>query len=242
VARPTVRLLAVAALLAWAAGPAAAQQNLFNVVSSEITPQGKVFFQQQFNQSLDLESNTTLAYGLGNGWEVGFNFFDVPLSRPRGVRENPLTGEPNLIPAYLGTAQKAWELSDTFLTSVGTQLGGGFERGPSKAPRNFTYWNWVYQEPDHGPRVIVGTYYSHLLYNNSDHFGMQLGVDVPVVPKKVHFVADYISGTDALSVGVVGGVIYLPRGWQVSLGAQLPSPGSRNDYGFVLELTRIPSD
>jgi len=30
------------------------------------------------------------------------------------------------------------------------------------------------------------------------------------------------------------------KGWQVSLGAQLPSPGSGNDYGEVFELTKFP--
>jgi hypothetical protein len=50
-----------------------AQQNLFNVPSTDITQKGQWFFQQQFNfltASLG-SSNTTLDYGLGHPLEIG---------------------------------------------------------------------------------------------------------------------------------------------------------------------------
>ena len=48
---------------------ASAQQNLFNVPSGIITPEGELFFQQQFNLGkLSGTSNTSTAIGLGNGW------------------------------------------------------------------------------------------------------------------------------------------------------------------------------
>jgi hypothetical protein len=53
-----------------------AQQNLFNVPSSEITQPGKVFVQQQFNFGGVGTSNTTIDYGLGNNLEVGINVFN----------------------------------------------------------------------------------------------------------------------------------------------------------------------
>ena len=61
---------------------------------------------------------------------------------------------------------------------------------------------------------------------------------MPIVKEKLHFMADYLSGTSDLSVAVVGGVIYLPGKWQLSLGGQIPSPGSDNSYGAVMELTQ----
>lgn len=55
-----------------------AQQNLFNVPSGVVTPEGVVFFQQQFNLGrVAGTSNTSTAIGLGNGWEVGLNLLDV---------------------------------------------------------------------------------------------------------------------------------------------------------------------
>lgn len=43
-----------------------AQQNFFNVVSSDITEKNKLFFQQQINMTKDeLQSNTTMSRGLG---------------------------------------------------------------------------------------------------------------------------------------------------------------------------------
>jgi hypothetical protein len=50
---------------------------------------------------------------------------------------------------------------------------------------------------------------------------------------------DFISGSSDISVAVLGFVVFLPQHWQISLGAQIPSPNSQNDYGMVFELTKL---
>ncbi len=45
--------------------------------------------------------------------------------------------------------------------------------------------------------------------------------------------ADLMRGNNAVGVAVV----YLSDNWQLSLGEQLPSSDSDNDYGMVFEIT-----
>jgi hypothetical protein len=49
--------------------------------------------------------------------------------------------------------------------------------------------------------------------------------------------ADWVVGRNASSVAVAGLVLTLPGEVFLSVGAQLPSPGTANDFGAVLELT-----
>jgi len=68
------------------------------------------------------------------------------------------------------------------------------------------------------------------------------GIEYPLWREHLSFVANFISGTNSVSVAVIGGQWTLSekKGWQVSFGAQLPNPGSSNDYGAVFELTKFP--
>ena len=55
-----------------------AQQNYFNVPSSDITEKNKVFFQHQINISTDvIQNNTTFDFGLGNNYEIGINIIGL---------------------------------------------------------------------------------------------------------------------------------------------------------------------
>ncbi len=70
-----------------------------------------------------------------------------------------------------------------------------------------------------------------------------VGLEYPFWREDLSFVADFISGTNSASVAVIGAqwTISEKKGWQISLGAQLPSPSSGNDYGAVFELTKFPT-
>lgn len=75
-----IRLAAACLLLLATGGAAFGQQNLLNVPSGQITKSGNLFFQEQLNFArLTGTSNTTIDFGLGWGWEVGFNVLDVAL-------------------------------------------------------------------------------------------------------------------------------------------------------------------
>jgi hypothetical protein len=228
------------ALTAWPA-VTSAQQNLFNVPSVAVTDPGGLFFQQQTNLNALIQTNTTLSYGLGRGWEVGLNVFDVPLYNP-GLRNGRLVSRELQEPEVLVNGLRVFELTDRLRVGVGTQLG---QTAPVFESRlrlsNFTYVNAAAKLPNDWVEVYGGAFYANRTYGGAgDRVGGLLGADIPVAEKKLHLMADWVVARNDLGVAVVGGVLYLPRNWQLSLGAQLPSPGSRNRYGAVLELTYVP--
>lgn len=231
----------VVATIALAPSAAVAQQNLFNVPSVEATAKDRIFFQNQFNVNLITQSNTTLCYGLGSGFEVGLNVFDLPLYNPT-IRKNDLTRELQE-PDILVNGLKVFEVTDRFRVGVGTQIG---QNAPVFDNRvgllNFTYANTSFDLPEEFGKLYGGLYYANGSYRGQrgDPVGFLFGCDIPVVKDKFHFMADIITGRHDLSVIVVGGVFFLPGGWQLSLGAQLPTPRSGNQYGGVLELTYVP--
>ena len=109
----------------------------------------------------------------------------------------------------------------------------------SVKPNAFGKVNNCFTLPNDVAKFYLGAYQTNVAYAGpGDRVGVLLGTEIPLVKDKLHFMADYISGNSDISVGVIGGVWYLPSKWQISLGAQVPAPRSHNAYGVVLELTR----
>lgn len=209
-----------------------AQQNLFNVPSTEITQKGKVFFQEQFNIGADAgNSNTTIDYGFGNNWEVGINLFNLDMYPTNSTIHNP---------HLLANFQKAFDITDNYRLSVGTQTGITPPLyHPNIAIPSFSYLNNAFDMEEWG-KYYLGVYYANKAYAGSgDNVGLMAGFDYPILQGKVHLMGDIMTGNSDISVGVVGAVFYLANNWQLSFGAQLPVPGSNNDYGMVFEITKI---
>lgn len=223
--------------LACSVQAASAQQNLFNVPSAEITPSEKVFFQQQFNATRSIQSNSTICYGLGNGFETGLNVFDL------GILPDPKAQPGSNTPQFLANLQKGFELNETFNFGLGTQLGQSVPALRSDVRLvNFTYFTCVAELPDERAKLYAGPYFANGTYRgqHGNPFGFMLGYDVPVVKDRFNLMGDFISGKSAISVAVIGGVLQVNEHFQLSIGAQLPSPHSHNSYGGVLELTYVP--
>ncbi len=234
------RLTLLLASLGLGGSRVSAQQNLFNVPSGNITGKGDLFFQQQFNFSrASGSSNTTVDLGLGSGWEVGANFLDVLLYE-RGP-DRPQPGPVQANPDFLVNAQKGFEITDYWSTGVGGQFG--FNPATSRRDVRFLNFSWAinsFQVPDREEygKWYIGAYYGNGAYRGAgSSTGFMLGAEVPIIPEKLSFQFDWLGGTNDISVAVVGGVYTFQSGWQLSLGAQLPSPRSGNPYGVVLELT-----
>ena len=219
-----------------------AQQNLFNVPSGTITRKDEVFLQEQMNLGRFGESNTTIDYGLGNDWEAGLNIFKVNLY-PGNVK--PLPGESNE-DALLFNIQKGFRPFEELAIEIGTQHGLSANNGSQKVDYlNFT-WSvsrWTPKESLFKGTIVSGVYYGNKNFlGEGNQIGWMTGIEVPLWREDLSFVADYISGTNSASVAVIGAQWTLSekKGWQVSLGAQLPSPNSGNGYGAVFELTKFP--
>jgi len=89
---------------------------------------------------------------------------------------------------------------------------------------------------------VLGTYLGNRgALGHGPPVGGLLGLEIPVWENRIHAQADWVIGLNDVSVIVVGAVIYIGRSFQLSVGAQLPSPGSGNHFGGVLELTYVPT-
>ncbi|MDD5229218.1 MAG: hypothetical protein PHN45_02580 [Methylococcales bacterium] len=208
-----------------------AQQNLFNVPSSDITETGKMFFQQQFNLSnLSGVSNTTFDYGLENDLEIGINIFNVEMY-PTGELQNP---------HVLANFQKGFTINEYYKIGFGTQTGitPPIYNKTIDIP-SFSYFNNAVNLGEYG-KYNLGVYHANHAYaGEGDSFGLMAGFDYPLIENKLDFQGDILTGNNDISVAVLGFVIFLPKEWQLSFGAQLPSPTSNNDYGAVFEITKL---
>lgn len=211
-------------------GSGQAQQNLFNVPSADVTAEDELFFQQQMGLAASvLSSHTTLSYGLGNDFEIGANVFNVDLHS--GPNE----------PLFLFNFQKGFSVTKSYKISIGTQIGASVPlRVPEKRVSRFANFSYLSSSLDleNRGKYYLGIYYVNKSYAGGNAAGLMAGLDYPLMERKVHLMGDFVSGKNAMSVAVLGAVFYMPRNWIFSMGAQLPSPGSKNHYGMVFELTK----
>ncbi len=222
---------------------ASAQQNLFNVPSGIITPEGELFFQQQFNLGkLSGTSNTSTAIGLGNGWEAGLNLLDLYMydhsaAKNASLPTTSVQGNPDL----MANVQKGFELTNFWKTAVGTQVGFNPTKNHHNIQfQNFSWWINAFECPGHKEfgKWYLGAYYANHAYaGGGNRIGAMIGGEIPIVEDKLSFQFDALLGTNDLSVAVLGAVYTFDSRWQLSLGLQVPSPGSANERGVVIEFT-----
>lgn len=232
---------------------AAAQQNLFNVPSSDITIKNKPFFQQQINFVNDgsLLLNTTFCYGLGNDFEVGFNVLGVFLdfTKPGSVLQtNSDINNPPVYPFYTINAQKEWGLNRTFKMAVGTQTG--FSAGGHFG--TYDYLNVVTVIPRIHLKVITGINYGSesffgkgdlnpLLPASYDPIGFQVGLEQELFKEKLLLIGEHISGNHALGLSSLGIGYHLTDHWVLSLGYQYTNTSGHSPNSVVVEFTYVPS-
>jgi len=228
-------------------GPLAAQQNLFNIPAGDLTPKHKFFFQQQTNIYAvnNLEAKNHLVYGLGRGWEVGINVINLKMDFRRQVPSastNPDQPGKPLSPLVQLTAQKFFFISKQVKATVGTQVGTNpWRMGTHPQATHFTYNTWVY-EPRHHVKLVVGPYVSDRgTVGKGNTVGLLAGFEFPV-SKKLLVMGDFISGSNATSVSVLGVNFLASKRVQLCLGGMLPNPGSGNKAGLVFELNLLGFD
>jgi hypothetical protein len=83
-------------------------------------------------------------------------------------------------------------------------------------------------------------YYANKYYVGVDEaIGFMGGVDYELT-HKFHFMADFISGNNAIGSNVVGFVYYATKNIPLSFGWQTPFDINKNQSCFVFEFTYIP--
>lgn len=218
----------------------AAQQNYFNVISSEITPKNKLFFQQQININQDIISNTTLTLGVTKRFEVGINLFGIDYFRPsKKIINNAYESVGNLYPLALINAQYKWFEKGLISCTSGFQLGSYLYK-LEKTPAKYIYTNARIMSKDERINGVVGIVYGNETYlGNGIKWGLQTGIDVNLKYKNFHFVADAIVSDNDISNAVIGFSYFVNKHCPLSFGWQIPF----NIYtkpALVLEFTYLP--
>lgn len=172
--------------------------------------------------------SNTYDYGLNDFFEIGINWFDVPLT----AKESPSDKE------FFANIQGFYGVTD-YLQVSGGLLAGAVTGHDSKVRYGqLLFVNSQWREPRTHSKFVFGL----LMGNNnylSDHLVFQTGVEIPLWHERLNFVADYISGKTENSVGVVGISYFVTPHWPLSLGYQYPSENNGHSNGIVFEITFV---
>jgi hypothetical protein len=212
----------------------------FNISPPVVTEIASGFFQQQFTFAQNVESNTFVGFGLGNGFQAGINFLNFKMnfdenSEVIDFNKNKPSDNPNL----LFDLQKVFNISRRFSIELGTQTGVNIASLDYQEFSNFTYVISQRKITKREIKILLGAFYTNKEYSGEeDYIGYMLGLAIPFT-KKWELQADYLSGSSPLSVIAAGLNYKLTDKWSISAGAQIPGPSTDNDYGVILQTTRI---
>lgn len=218
---------------------ALAQQSLFNVPSTQETVPGRLFGQVQVTGTRGFgEVNTTLELGILRWLEIGMNLFHMPL-----YVVIPLEHDEPASPLTAFNANVYFEPTRFMAIELGIQAGVGLI--PSTTNLTPVFYGWAttrFEAPGRFGSYVLGGYVGNqAALGKGPPAGGLLGFEIPIVEHFLHAQGDWVIGLNDTSVIVLGAVLFIGKSFQVSLGAQLPSPFSGNLFGGVLELTFVPN-
>ena len=220
-----------------------AQQNFINVPSSEATAKQKLFFQQQLNFNELIQSNTTIDFGLGKGFEIGANVLGLNFSdKNKSFLNNDTNDIDPYNPLVLINGLKQFRLNEKVSISCGSQFGLNFRKNRETFQAALFYSNILIEDLLIKESKFVGG-----VYYNSRHYGgkgTRLGAWVAAefpMSQKIHLMTESIFGDNALGYTSLG-IIYYPKPFlPLTFGFQIPNV-KRNSYAFVFELTFVPDN
>ena len=217
------------------------QQNFINVPSSEVTKKHKLFFQQQVNVNEQIQSNTTLDFGLGKGFEIGANVLGLNFSTNKNsFIKNDSSDKDPYNPLIMLNALKHFEISETVSLAFGTQVGLNFNDNKNTTQAGLAYGNILFKNLlVHHSSLVFGAYYNSLHYGGEgNRLGMWVGTEIPAT-ERIHFMAESVLGSNSISYTSLGIILYPAKRLPLTFGMQIPNV-KNNSYSFVFELTFVP--
>lgn len=214
-----------------------AQQTIFNVPSSDITPQRKILAQQQIDVNREqFRSMTTVNYGLGQHWEVGFNLYNVMYQDHHWIHNDTTTQIP-YAPLVLVNAQKIFEINNHW------QIGTGFQAGTNLNGKaawvGFLYANVEGHFHDDHYQVVAGTYKGNARFlGEGPNVGIHMGFDAGIMYQKFHLLGDWASNAHDYGQLVLGAEVYLTPHLPLAVGWRRSNQDG--SQGLVVQLTYTP--
>jgi len=218
-----------------------AQQNFINVPSCEVTEKNKLFFQQQLNFNELTQSNTTLDFGLGKGFEIGANVLGLNfIDKSKSLLNNDTNDHDPYNPLVMINGLKSFRLTENLSLAIGSQVGINFTDNKKEKEAGLLYENLCIKNLLlKNSCLVIGSYYNSMHYGGiGNRLGAWIGTEVPV-NDHLHIMAESVLGSNALCYTSTGVVVYPVKWMPLTLGIQIPNTTS-NAYSIVFELTIIP--
>lgn len=212
-----------------------AQQTVFNVPSADVTPQGRVFLQQesQFGPWAPAfwQGTHYAATGIGHNTELTMTLFNV--SAPASNNITLGTGFKSAIPI-----PKLKELypQREYKFTVGSEVLSSLQ---GQGVGNWTYAHLSGRLPVTKTRLTGGLSYGTRQAFGVDHVCFITAIEQPIT-KKVTLLADWYSGQEHFSGFLITGFSYaLPKDKTLYVGFQVPNSSKNGNSGFVVEFAKI---
>jgi hypothetical protein len=218
-----------------------AQPTFWDVQSGDSVAAGDLYFQEQLTVNQEgLNSGTIFTRGFRKGFEAGITVHQLThrFASHSDVIEKS-TSEPEKNADLLVNLQKRFDLNQWYSIGVGTRSGINVPGSSAEiCYSGFAFVNNRFSIPRTDHRFVLGMYYATLFYaGEGNSAGLMAGMQIGLIRDKLSLITDFISGNNAISMISTGLNFSFSQNVQAGLGAQLPTPGSENSAGFILQLT-----
>ncbi len=207
---------------------------------AEVTKKNKLSFQQQININEIIQSNFTLDFGLGKGFEIGVNILGLNFSDKQKLFLNNYTIDTDPYnPLLMLAALKYFKLSENMDIACVTEVGLNYNDNKKTKEAGLAYLNFQIKNLlGEESNIVLGSYYNSLHYGGKENrVGGWLGLEVPI-HKKLHLMAESIIGNNAICYTSLGVIYYPLKHLPLTFGFQIPNT-KNNSYSFVFELTFV---
>lgn len=218
------------AVLALAAATVSAQSTLFNIPSTDIVPEKKVYLEFDFISHLDGYEDggfqqyiPRAVYGVRKNFEVGVNVSFLRTGSPNAVEIQPNVKYQPYYSEKHGVAVSTGAILFAPITRrTGTDTFGMIYANASKQFKG-----------SFGPRFTGGAYgLVKRATGTGDKAGAMIGYEQPLF-KRVKFVADWYSGTNRFGYGTPGIAVTTSKTSAFYAGYSIGNSGRRNNSLFV---------
>ncbi len=172
-----------------------------------------------------LYTNIMSDYLTEDGWDIGINAFNIPISGASSANGRQYDTYINLTKFFYPT--------EYLIFGVGTQNGTNFSGG-GRQLHNFDYAQMTYEWGEWA-KLTAGTYYvNDSLSQSHQNVGALVGIDIMFEPGLFWTEMDWFSGDNNLSGAVVNNFWQATEIVALYAGVQVPAAQSGNTFAGIL--------